>query len=267
MIDPTAFDNADFIPDGHSYFHRWPAAAAAFRSALPEARQRLDRRHGPGERERHDLFLPVQAPRGLLIFIHGGFWQMCDRRDYSHLAGGALAHGWAVALPSYPLAPAARIADITRSVARALIIAASEIDGPILIAGHSAGGHLALRMACADVALPDTLRARIAGILAISPLADLAPLVALPMNVDLRLDAAEAASESPVTHAAPVCKVEIEVGSAERPAFLDQAHRLAEAWPPARLTLAEGRHHFDVIDPLADAESDMIRRLLAMART
>ena len=28
MIDPTAFDNADFIPGGHSYFDRWPAAAA-----------------------------------------------------------------------------------------------------------------------------------------------------------------------------------------------------------------------------------------------
>ena len=265
MIDPAAFDNADFIPDGHSYFRRWPAAAAAFRNNLPEERQRLGRRYGPGEREFQDLFLPVQVPRGLVIFIHGGFWQMCDRNDYSHFAGGALAHGWAVAMPSYPLAPAVRIAEITRAVARALQAAAGDIGGPILIAGHSAGGHLALRMVCPDVELSAGLRARIAGILAISPLTDLAPLMAQPMNADLRLDAAEAERESPVNHPAPVCPVEIEAGSAERPAFLDQARLLSDAWPKARLTLAEGRHHFDVIDPLADPASDLTGRLLAMA--
>ena len=266
MIDPAAFDNADFIPDGHSYFRRWPAAAAAFRNNLPEERQRLDCRYGPGERELQDLFLPVQAPRGLLIFIHGGFWQMCDRRDYSHLAAGPLAHGWAVAMPSYPLAPAVRIAEITRAVARALQAAANSIGGPILIAGHSAGGHLALRMVCPDVELSAGLRARIAGILAISPLTDLAPLLAQPMNAELRLDAAEAEHESPVNQPPPACPVEIEAGSAERPAFLDQARRLSRAWPEARLTIAEGRHHFNVMDPLAEAESDMMRRLLAMAR-
>ncbi|RYH11796.1 alpha/beta hydrolase [Tropicimonas sp. IMCC6043] len=265
MIDPTAYDNADFIPGGHGYFDRWPAAARAFRERWPADRQRLDRPYGAEPRQRFDLFLPETETRGLVIFVHGGFWRMGGREDWSHLAAGPLAHGWAVAIPSYPLAPAARVSEITRSIAQALPVIADGIAGPLLIAGHSAGGQLALRMVCPDAGLPDALADRIAGIQAISPLADLNPLLMLPINADLRIDAAEAERESPINCPAPRCAVEIEVGAAERPAFVDQAIRMADAWPKAELTVTAGSHHFDVIEPLADPQSAMVGRLLSMA--
>lgn len=265
MIDPTAYDNADFIPEGHSFFERWATAADAFREYMPSERMKLDIAYGAGERQRFDLFLPEGEPKGLFFFIHGGFWRMSGRKDWSHLAAGALAHGWAVAIPSYPLAPKARISEITRSIAQALEAASTRVDGPILISGHSAGGHLTMRMVCPDVDLPEAVRARIAGILPISPLADLNPLIMLPMNGDLRIDAAEAESESPIFYPEPDCAVEIEVGSAERPAFVDQSIRMADAWMKAELIVAEGCHHFDVIDPLCDPESPMMQRLFAMA--
>lgn len=267
MIDPTSYDNADFIPDGHSYFNRWAAAAKGFRDALPSERQKLDRPYGEDEREVFDLFLPPTTPVGLFVFLHGGFWRLSSCKDWSHLGAGMLAHGWAVAIPSYPLAPAARISRITQSVTRSLPVMAAEVSGPILISGHSAGGHLAMRMVCPDVALQGELRARIAGILPISPLGDLAPLIPLPMNDALRIDAEEAERESPINYPAPSCKVEIEVGAIERPSFVDQATRMAATWPNASLTIAEGCHHFDVIDPLAEAGSPMVGRLLAMSKT
>ena len=260
MAEPTHYDNADFIPDGPGYFARWEAAAAAFRADHPGCRLGLP--YGEHPRERFDLFLPDTAPRGLVVFLHGGFWRMGDRALWSHLAAGALARGHAVALPSYPLCPEARIAGITRSIARALPAMAAEVDGPVHLAGHSAGGHLALRMACPDVGLPGHLAARLAAILALSPLADLAPLLEMPMNADLRLDPAEARAESPVHHPAPGLPVLVEVGAEERPAFLDQALWLADAWPDTHLTIAAGRHHFDVIAPLADPASPMLDRVL-----
>ncbi len=265
-IDPTSYDNADFILDGHSYFDRWGAAAAAFRDSWPEDLQVLDQPYGDGSRQAFDLFLPRDtAPRGLFVFIHGGFWRLSGRKDWSHIAQGALGNGWAVAIPSYPLAPDVHVAEITRSIAQALPVMAARVPGPLIVGGHSAGGHLSLRMVCPDVELPDEVRARLVGILPISPLADLTPLVMLPMNEFLRIDADEAESESPIRYPEPACIVQVEVGSAERPAFVDQAIRLADAWLKSDLTVAEGCHHFDVIDPLTDPASRMVQHMLSMA--
>ncbi|WP_068115521.1 alpha/beta hydrolase [Tropicimonas marinistellae] len=267
MIDPTSYDNADFIPDGHLYFDRWAAAAQAFRSRHPAARQQLDRAYGAGDREKYDLFLPDSAndPAGLFIFLHGGFWRISGRKDWSHLAAGFLGNGWAVAMPSYPLAPEVHIGEITRAIARSLPVIGAEVEGPLVIGGHSAGGHLALRMVCPDVDVPADLRARIRGVMPISPLADLNPLIMLPMNEHLRIDAAEAERESPIRYPEPDCAVQVEVGGAERPSFVDQALRLADAWIKADLTITPDRHHFDIIDALADPESRMVQAAITMA--
>ncbi len=155
--------------------------------------------------------------------------------------------------------------EITKQVARAVAAAADRVAGPIALAGHSAGGHLVARMAWPDVALAPEVVERIRHILPISPLGDLHPLMETSMNADFRIDAAEAATESPA-----LCTdrrnipVTVWVGGAERPGFLQQAEQLAKAWH-APLTVADGRHHFDVIDPLRDPESDMIEVLLGRA--
>ena len=70
--------------------------------------------------------------------------------------------------------------------------AAGFVAGPMVLTGHSAGGHLVARMGCRDVALAPGVRARIRHILPISPVADLRPLLETSMNADLRLDEAEA---------------------------------------------------------------------------
>lgn len=262
--DPTAYDNAPFIPDGPAWFDRWAEAAAAHRQIEHGlGRARLNQPHGPHPREAFDLFLPAGPAAGLMVFLHGGFWRMGDRRMWSHMAAGAQAAGWAVGLPSYPLCPEVRIAAITRSIAAAVSALAAQVAGPIVLAGHSAGGHLALRMVCPDTALPGAVRGRLRRVMAISPLADLAPLIEMPMNADLRIDAAEALAESPLHHAPPDLPVHIVAGSAERPAFVDQALWMADAWPAARLTLLAGRHHFDVIDPLGEPGGALLDQALA----
>ncbi|HHL20897.1 MAG TPA: alpha/beta hydrolase, partial [Aliiroseovarius sp.] len=137
------------------------------------------------------------------------------------------------------------------------------VAGPIVLSGHSAGGHLVARMNCEDVVLSTDAAARLARILPISPLSDLRPLMQTQMNRDFRLDAVEAAAESPLLNAARRgIETRVWVGAEERPAFLDQARWLAEGWDEARLHIAPGRHHFDVIDGLADGTSPMMRALL-----
>lgn len=248
-----AYANAAHIPGAADFPPRWAEAAEEYRK-LEEAvgRAMLNLRYGDAPREVYDLFYPAGRPRGLVVFVHGGYWKAFDKSSWSHLAAGAAGRGWAVAMPSYTLVPEARISAITEQIARAVAAAAGRVAGPLVLTGHSAGGHLVARMLCGDVPLP--VRDRIARVVPISPLADLRPLLNTRMNADFGLDAAEAAAESPVLHPAPEADVHVWVGADERPAFLDQSRWLTAAWD-ARLTVEPGRHHFDVIEGLADAES------------
>ncbi|MDU8944130.1 alpha/beta hydrolase [Ovoidimarina sediminis] len=244
-----AFANAAHIPGGEGFPDLWQTAAERFRGA---ADGQIDIAYGDAPRARLDLFRPSGPARGLAVFLHGGFWLAFDKSYWSHLASGALAHGWAVALPSYTLAPEARVGEIVLQVGRAVACAAGMIDGPFRLAGHSAGGHLAARMVCEDSPLPAEIGARIARVVSISGVHDLRPLQLHSMNRTLRLDPDEAAAESPVLHRLrPGVAVTAWVGAAERPEFLRQSALLAEAWQ-VPLVADPGRHHFDVIDGQAD---------------
>ena len=254
-----AYANAAHIPGGMEFPARWSEAAQAFRERLGASAE-LDLAYGEGARHRFDLFRADAAPKGTLIFVHGGFWRMFDKSSWSHLAAGALARGWSVAMPSYDLCPDVRIADITQQIAKAVTAIAERVDGPMTLAGHSAGGHLVARMLDPNVLGAD-VATRIRRVMPISPLADLRPLMQTKMNDDFRMDTASAEAESPMLmtlrHAAPVT---VWVGADERPAFVDQARWLAEAWD-SELIIAPGLNHFDVIDALQDAQSDMVQRL------
>lgn len=254
-----AYVNADFIPGGADYPPRWQARAAAFRAALG-ARAELGRAYAAGERCLVDLFRPEGPALGLMVFVHGGYWLRFGPRDFSHLAAGALARGWAVAMPGYTLAPEARIRQITAEVELAIAAAAALVEGPIVVTGHSAGGHLSARMACTDRA-PGWGR-RLQRVVPISPVADLRPLRRTAMNATLQLDAEEAETESPALlprRGDVACT--IWVGAQERPSFLWQARLLSEHWA-CPWHVAPGRHHFDVIDDLADPESGLVRALI-----
>ena len=263
MTLDTDYNNVDFIPGGADYPDRWAAEARACRETdAAIGRARRNDSYGPGERQKLDLFPPSGKREGLVVFIHGGYWHKFDRAVWSHFSTGLTAAGWAVAMPSYTLAPEVRIRDMTREMARAVETAAGLVAGPIRLAGHSAGGHLAARLGCRDVVLAQDVRDRIARIVPISPVSDLHPLMDTTMNATLQIDPDEAAAESPVRHESPDAPVTVWVGAEERPVFLDHARWLADAWG-ADLRIDPGRHHFDVIDGLRDPLSPLTRAILA----
>jgi acetyl esterase/lipase len=256
-----AYANAAHIPGGDGYPARWEAAAAAFRAALPAGRRREGIAYGPHPRQALDLFLPEGTPRGLVVFVHGGYWRAFDRGLWSHLAGGPLARGWAVAMPGYVLAPEARIAAMGAMIAEAIARAAEEVAGPVRLAGHSAGGHLVVRQVCDDSGL--AVAGRVERVVSISGLHDLRPLLRTALNATLRLDAAEAAAESPALRT-PVAgaRVHAWAGEDERPEFVRQAALIANVWTglgaDTGLTVEPGRNHFTVIEGLTDPGSALV---------
>ena len=198
----------------------------------------------------------------MLAIVHGGYWMALSKDDFSHLAAGPLAHGWAVAMIGYTLGPQARISQITAEVADATNAVALLGSGPLHLAGHSAGGHLVARMMCRDVMLSAKAVARLDRVLSVSGLHDLRPLRRLAKNATWQLDDDEAVAESPVMRMpregiALVCIA----GAAERPEFIRQNALLPLTWQglgtPAYSRLLAGDHHFSVIDHLAEAGSSL----------
>ena len=257
-----AYANGAYIPGADAYPERWAQAARMWRTReAHDDHARLDLPYGQGERERFDLFLPEGPPAGLVVFVHGGYWLKFDRSYWSHLAAGPVAQGWAVAMPSYDLCPNVRISQISRQIAKAVDVAAGVIPGPLVLSGHSAGGHLVSRMLAPGMLEPE-VAARLRKVVPISPVADLRPLLRTSMNAELGLDMDEAEAESSVLMQDRLdVPVTVWVGADERPAFLDQAHWQSEAWG-CDVVVAEGRHHFDVIEPLEIGDSDLVIALV-----
>lgn len=258
-----AYDNRGRVDGSLSYIDGWPVAASRFRAAPGEGRRaELDIAYGEAPREKLDIFYPQSRPRGLAMFIHGGYWKAFDKSVWSHLAAGPLALGWAVCIPSYTIAPEGRISQMTRQIARAIDVAAGRVEGPIRLTGHSAGGHLVSRMICEDTSLaPGTLQ-RIERIVTISGLYDLRPLLKTAMNDVLQLDEAEAKAESPVL-LRPVGSYPILcwVGADELSEFVRQNDLLVNVWTGLGAQIAgfhaTGRNHFTVIDDLSTPDAPL----------
>lgn len=259
-----AFANTAYIPGGLEFPKRWAAQSAAFRDRVQ------GQSHQPYDSAKatwFDLFQPDTRPHGVVIFVHGGYWKAFGPSDWSHLAAGPLAAGWAVALPGYTLAPEGDLPSMTRQIACATTAIAARINGPIHLAGHSAGGHLVARMACAPALLPANVRARIGRITSISGLHDLRPLLHTQMNATLGLTSDTAAQESPALLAPlPDIPVTVWVGADERPEFLRQSRMLHDTWAAQGcsidLVIDRARHHFDVIAGLEHAGSALTRAVL-----
>lgn len=257
-----AYANAPYIPGADDFLKRWVETAERFRSELgPRAKLAIS--YGPSDRQAYDHFLPAGKSQGTLIFVHGGYWLRFDRTYWSHFASGALERGWAVAMPSYDLCPDVRIACITQQIAQAVMQIANETDGPLALAGHSAGGHLVSRMLAPGM-LPQSVMDRLVHVAPISPVADLEPLIHTQMNDAFRMDKGMARAESPMLQPTPTVPVTVWVGADERPVFLDQAMWLGDAWG-CKQFVVPNRHHFDIIDALTDPNSEMVKSLTGLA--
>lgn len=251
---------------------RWPAAwmepSKSYRGEMgASGRARLDLAYGERPRNRFDLFLPQGRPRGLVVYIHGGYWRAFDKSAWSHLAAGAVDSGHAVAMPSYTLCPDVRIAEIVREVARAIEAAAEMVGGPIALTGHSAGGHLATRMLTTTSPLAASVLGRVRNTVSISGVHDLRPIMSTAMNGDLRIDEAEAMAESPaLLRPAAGVRLTCWVGGGERAEFIRQNALLANVWTglgAATVDVIEpDRHHFSIVDGLMDAGHPLTRTLL-----
>lgn len=266
----AAYNNRAAVPDVGDWMARLDAASKAWRAAFT-GRIDADIVYGPHPRERYDLWHPGDAAHGTVVFVHGGYWRAGDKALYAALGRPLLQAGWRVAFITYPLCPEVSIAQITVSVEAALRHLATAVpDGPLVLSGHSAGGHLVTWLASTASALDATLRQRITRVVSLSGVHDLRPLrQSQELNVDLRLSEADAAHGSPVLYRpASAFDLVCACGATELPEFRRQNLLLATLWgglgaASSRALEIDAANHFTLLDGLAlDAHGGPLAPLL-----
>jgi arylformamidase len=175
-----------------------------------------------------------------------------------------------VALPGYRLCPEATLPEIIEDVRAACLFLWRRLGRRIVVAGHSAGGHLAACMAATDWAAADAPDDLVRHAFAIAGVFDLTPLLATSINESLRLDEATARAVSPAYWPVPAGVVlEAWAGADESSEFRRQSRLIAERWAAAgaaaRYVEVPDANHFTVPAPLAEPESEMTRTLLNLA--
>lgn len=249
------YNNRARVPEHPVIMARWAAESERYRNT--NAPRVLA--YGPGERNTIDLFDAGAGPA--VMFVHGGYWQALDKSFFSHMARGLNALGVTVAVPSYDLCPNVRIGDIVEQMRAACVLVQRACDAPVIVAGHSAGGHIAACLLATEVHVPAAY--------AISGLFELAPLIPTSINEKLGLTTAEAEALSPLFWPVPDGKtLDAVVGGDESNEYLRQSAAITQAWREngvvTRYEEIAGASHFTVIAGLEDANSPMCRRVHAM---
>ncbi|TGQ66122.1 MAG: alpha/beta hydrolase [Mesorhizobium sp.] len=213
--------------------------------------------YGDDATETMDLFFPRGKRNRLPVhmFIHGGYWRMFSKRDYSYVAETVTDAGAIAIIVDYALMPAVRMAGIVDQVRRARRWVRDHIAGHggnpdlLTVSGHSAGAHLATMLFNGDNR-PSGIKAA----LLLGGLYDLKPLQNSFLAAEIAITDDETRRFSPINHSFdPSVVVEISVGADETPPFHSQAalfaiHLEKQGLAVSCTTLAAANHMSSVRD-------------------
>jgi arylformamidase len=264
------YNNRRRVPEHVEINERWSMLASAYRLA---GDVKLDIAYGSRARQRYDVFRAGGEESPLVVYIHGGYWQRGDRKDYSFVARELNSNGITVAIPSYSLCPAASVMEIGDEMQQCLAKLWRELGKRPVVVGHSAGGHLTAEMLARDwsgfAGVPSDLVRRGC---AISGVFDLGPLIGTSINDAVGLKSGTARAASPLFRPPPPKgrRLVAAVGGDESGEFLRQSREIAEAWRKvgvdARCEVITGANHFTVVDELIRPGSALLSAIVALAR-
>ena len=123
------------IPPGHTYDGHNPAAT------------KVSTQYGPNSYQMMDTYTAGVQTAGTVLFVHGGAWSAGSRAELPATLLSLVEYGWKVASIDYALSCtdpsilACRGAKLEDELADVYL--AAKVLGPTIVAGFSAGGHLA----------------------------------------------------------------------------------------------------------------------------
>lgn len=222
-----------------------------------------------------DLRLPPgKGPHPVVLNIHGGFWRArYDLAHAGHLCAALTRKGIATCNLEYR-----RVGntgggwpgtfDDVRSGLRFLSTVAAKYALDLrrtVVAGHSAGGHLALWLAAKAPPAPSTAATVLRGVVALAPLSDLRRAWELHLSNDAVVELLGGTPAQVGEHYADASPIELPIGVAQRlihgsadevvPIEMSRSYLARKSVRHEDVRLIEPPHgdHFDLIDPGSQA--------------
>jgi arylformamidase len=224
--------------------------------------------YGELSRERLDIYPSSKLNAKTLVFIHGGYWRNMDKNIFHFVAKAFHQYEITTVLITYPLAPQASIDEVVASCRKAVKWVRKNISQyngnaeELYIAGHSAGGHLAVMMMTADEKYSTP---NVKGVCSISGLFNLVPIQLSEINETLQMDKTMALRNSPVhIHPAVHCPLLLTVGGNETDEYKAQSNDLYKNWSdciPIRLLQLKELNHYSIVEDLLNSDSLLHKKI------
>lgn len=244
----------------------------------------LDVPYGIREGEKFDIFgansLPQDAP--VFIYIHGGYWQDLERCISSYCVAPLYEAGNVVVVVGYDLTPKVELNDIVGEIQTAVSTilkwAAERSCKRVVIGGHSAGAHLAAMLLHSSWARNEPHIQLVQGLVHISGVFDLTPLVNTYVNQPLNLDREKAQKMSPMFNLEFLSQSEalknirhlVVVGENDSSEFKRQSKTYSQALIEADITVdmevIPSVDHFDIVERLRDGDYWLTRRIIELLK-
>ncbi len=221
----------------------------------------IDLQYGPYQRQRFDLFRPAgEGPWPLLVFIHGGYWQLGSKDDWAFLAPGWMRRSVAFATLGYRLLPDVKLEDVVADVRAGLDFLAKNAEvlhldvRRTVVSGISAGAQLAAMAVTAEDGA--TSQFSPVGAVLLSGVYDPRPLQGTTPGAVLgNLRSSLLSGISPLGRPPPFdCRCLIAWGADETTVFHTQSKTLAGHWANwgvnAPVLCLQNTNHFTIVDGL-----------------
>lgn len=254
-----AYNNSLAVANSSEIVQSWVQSSISAKARLHGDR---DISYGDTKFQSFDFF-PAGENAPVIVFLHGGFWQMRSKDDFTFIAPPLVEAGFSVAMLGYRLAPHANMDEIVQDVRdglkaiRAHMKEKNIASQKIWLLGWSAGAHLISMVHDEECVLGGT---------AISGIYDLEPMRHCYINVKLQLDEGVSLKNSPILLQQKASKpLDIFVGGAELPEMQRQSQDFSSY---RNSTNAEGifknlpeRNHYTVLDDLINSDGEIFKAL------
>jgi arylformamidase len=263
------------VPDHEAWLAAHAELSEVARRTLP---CQLDVPYGDTPLQALDIFPAARAPAPVQVYFHGGYWRALDKSTYRFMALSMAPAGIATVLVNYDLCPAVSLDEVVRQSLAAVAWVARNgatygCDPRRLhVSGNSAGAHLAAMALAQDWRAHGLPADLIKGACCITGIYDLAPVLRIDANAEIRLRPDMVARNSPLSLPLPAKPpVIVAVGADETPLWIkqstDYAAMLRANGVATELMVIPGTHHFSITRSLADPEGALpkaIRRQMGV---
>jgi len=255
----SQYNNRLHVPDYADYFERWEKLSRQTEKEHTIVKNIFFGDH-PGECL--DIFPAAMPLAKTIVFVHGGYWHLLDKTLFHFLAATFLKYDVTTVVINYPLAPAASMDVIVSSSRNGIqwlynnVMRFNGDPSQLYVIGHSAGAHLAAMLLVKEDA------SFLKGVIALSGLFRLEPVMLSYVNDVLGMDRKTAISNSPV-YLAPVhlCPLLLVIGANETDEFKDQSMELYNTWKNKHtcmeLLTIPGKNHYSILDAVTEKGSSL----------